>query len=95
MLLFWPALITWYRVTELSVTAEKREVFVNLKSWYFCFNTVTLAKNSYSHLSTNMSISESLQSYQIIAQQMALTQGSPTFLKLRATSCVPINAKGC
>jgi len=23
-----------------------------------------------------------------------LAQGSPTFLKLRATSCVPINAKG-
>jgi len=25
---------------------------------------------------------------------IALVQGSPTFLKLRATSCVPINAKG-
>jgi len=24
----------------------------------------------------------------------SLKQGSPTFLKLRATSCVPINAKG-
>jgi len=24
----------------------------------------------------------------------ALGQGSPTFLKLRATSCVPINVKG-
>jgi len=24
----------------------------------------------------------------------ALVQGSPTFLKLRATYCVPINAKG-
>jgi len=23
-----------------------------------------------------------------------VNQGSPTFLKLRATSCVPINAKG-
>jgi len=23
-----------------------------------------------------------------------VAQGSPTFLKLRATSCVPINAKG-
>jgi len=26
--------------------------------------------------------------------KVCLGQGSPTFLKLRATSCVPINAKG-
>jgi len=25
---------------------------------------------------------------------VSIKQGSPTFLKLRATSCVPINAKG-
>ena len=28
------------------------------------------------------------------AQACSVDQGSPTFLKLRATSCVPINAKG-
>ena len=43
---------------------------------------------------TNCSIRLNVKSEQRNVKRFGVDQGSPTFLKVRATSCVPINAKG-
>jgi len=56
------------------------------KAWQEC--TQQTKKN---HFYTNSAVSRQVYLRALLVQH--LQQGSPTFLKLRATSCVPINAR--